>query len=88
MRVMAMTLAIGLALGLPAATEARPAHGDNAAPGKARAPSRWIIVFEEPPAAAFRGFAPDARRPKLSPSSPAATPTASRRQPAAAKAAA
>ena len=73
MRVMAMTLAIGLALGLPAATEARPAHGDNAAPGKARAPSRWIIVFEEPPAAAFRGFAPDARRPKLSPTSPAAT---------------
>ena len=73
MRSTPLMLAIALGLGLPAATlEAAPVSAESTA--KAESLQTWIVVFEEPAAASFRGFeASDTRRPKLAPTSPRAT---------------
>ncbi len=75
MRSTPLMLAIALGLGLPAATlEAAPAPAEASAKAKADDLQTWIVVFEEPPAASFRGFeSGDTRRPKLAPTSPRAT---------------
>lgn len=64
-----LAIALGLGLGLPApSAEARsPAIED------VRARDAWIVVFDEAPAASFRGFAGDSRRPKLAATSPRVT---------------
>ena len=69
MRTTPLMLAVAMALGLPAVTSqaapvARPADA------KAERLQVYIVGFEEPAAARFRGFDPgDTRRPKLSPTS-------------------
>ena len=70
MRATPLMLAVALALGLPASAGAVSPVGqgttDVAMPD-------WIVVFDEPAAATFRGFDADSRRPKLAATSPAAT---------------
>lgn len=78
MRATPLMLAIALGLGLPLATDDAAARSAAVASEKtqsqAQARSTWIVVFEEAPAASFRGFGPEERlRPKLAPTSPAAT---------------
>lgn len=73
----ATPLMIAIALGLGASVVPGDASARQAPPPaweKAEGRQTWIVVFEEAPAAAFRGFEPgDGRRPKLAPTSPAAT---------------
>src|SRR5690606_16162656 len=75
MRASPLMLAIALGLGVsltPGAADARQVPSPQWA--KADGRQTWIVVFEEAPAASFRGFEPgDARRPKLAATSPAAT---------------
>lgn len=71
MRATPLMLAIALGLGLGATDTGAAAP---AVATKAEALSTWIVVFEEPAAASFRGFdASDRRRPKLAATSPAVT---------------
>ncbi|KFL36550.1 S8 family serine peptidase [Arenimonas donghaensis] len=74
MRASPLMLAIALGLGLPLATPDASARSTAATQAKVSAQSSWIVVFEEAPAASFRGFKPgDTRRPKLAATSPQAT---------------
>ena len=65
-------LAVAMALGLPlSSAQARTPGPANVKTDSA--PSSWIVVFDEPAAATFRGFDADSRRPKLAATSPVAT---------------
>ena len=66
-----LAIALGLGMALPAAPlEAAPA----AKSAEASATKVWIVVFDEPAAARFRGFdAKDTTRPRLAATSPRAT---------------
>nr|MBP6626228.1 S8 family serine peptidase [Arenimonas sp.] len=73
MRATPLMLAIALGLGLPAS------HSDAATPSpesaaRAEGANMYIVVFDEPAAARFRGFsAGDKQRPRLAATSPVAT---------------
>ncbi|GGA76791.1 hypothetical protein GCM10011521_13830 [Arenimonas soli] len=74
MRASPLMLAIALGLGLPLATQDAGARSTAPAKAQAGVQDTWIVVFEEAPAASFRGFKPgDNQRPKLAATSPAAT---------------
>jgi len=73
MRASPLMLAVALALGLPAA-DAPAASPPRDAAVESSALHTYIVVFDEPAAARFRGFAKgDARRPQLAATSPVAT---------------
>ena len=63
MRFTCLMLAFGLAIAMPAAPASVPAEASYT----------WIVVFDEPASASFRGFGGETARPKLAPTSPAAT---------------
>ena len=74
MRASPLMLAIALGLGLPQVSQDAMARQSPAAEAKVQGQSIWIVVFEEAPAASFRGFGPDdGLRPKLAATSPSAT---------------
>lgn len=74
MRASPLMLAIALGLGLPQVSQDAMARQSPAAEAKVQEQSLWIVVFEEAPAASFRGFGPDdGLRPKLAATSPSAT---------------
>lgn len=71
MRASPLMLAIALGLGLPQVSPDASARQVRAPEAKAAERSRWIVVFEEPPAGSFRGFGPgDGLRPKLAATHP------------------
>jgi subtilisin family serine protease len=72
MRATPLMLAIALGLGAPVLANAM---APESAGSTQRAEDRttWIVQFEEPAAASFRGFTGDSRRPKLAATSPSAT---------------
>jgi len=73
MRASPLMLAIALAIGLPAG-QAEGASSSKDAVEQVAAMNTYIVVFDEPAAARFRGFGKDDRsRPRLAATSPVAT---------------